>query len=33
MTTLTEVFPYFFLSCKVNARVKPTKTGHDQHSS
>jgi hypothetical protein len=27
MTTLTEVFPYFSLSCKVNARVKPAKTG------
>ena len=25
--TLTEVFPCFFLSCKANARVKPTKTG------
>jgi len=24
MTTLTEVFPCFFLSCKANARVKPT---------
>jgi len=29
MTTLTEVFPCFFLSCKANARVKPAKTGHD----
>jgi len=28
MATLTEVFPCFFLSCKVNARVKPAKTGH-----
>jgi hypothetical protein len=28
MTTLTEVFLCFFLSCKANARVKPTKTGH-----
>jgi len=28
MTTLTEVFPFFFLSCKANARVKPAKTGH-----
>jgi hypothetical protein len=28
MTTLTEVFPCFFLSCKANARVKPAKTGH-----
>ena len=27
MTTLTEVFPCFFLSCKANARVKPAKTG------
>ena len=33
MTTLTEVFPCFFLSCKVNARVKPAKTGHGPHSS
>jgi len=31
--TLTEVFPCFFLSCKANARVKPAKTGHSQHSS
>jgi len=31
--TLTEVFPCFFLSCKVNARVKPAKTGHGTHSS
>jgi len=31
--TLTEVFPYFFLSCKANARVKLTKTGHCPHSS
>jgi hypothetical protein len=28
MTTLTEVFLCFFLSCKANARVKPAKTGH-----
>ena len=28
MTTLTEVFPCFFLSCKANSRVKPAKTGH-----
>jgi len=28
MTTLTKVFPCFFLSCKANARVKPVKTGH-----
>jgi hypothetical protein len=27
MTTLTEVFPCFFLSCMANARVKPAKTG------
>ena len=33
MTTLTEVFPCLFLSCKANARVKPAKTGHDPHSS
>jgi hypothetical protein len=33
MTTLTEVFPCFFLSRKVNARVKPAKTGHGPHSS
>jgi hypothetical protein len=26
--TLTEGFPYFFLSCKANARVKLAKTGH-----
>jgi hypothetical protein len=31
--TLTEVFPYFFLSCKINARVKLVKTGHGPHSS
>ena len=30
---LTEVFPCFSLSCKANARVKPAKTGHGQHSS
>ena len=30
---LTEVFPCFFLSCKANAKVKPTKNGHDPHSS
>ena len=33
MTTLTEVFPCFFLSCKANARVKPAETGHGPHSS
>jgi len=27
MTTLTEVFPCFFLSCKANARLKPVKDG------
>ena len=32
-TTLTEVFPCFFLSCKENARVKLAKTGHGPHSS
>jgi hypothetical protein len=31
--TLTEAFPCFFLSCKANARVKPAKTGHGQHSA
>jgi hypothetical protein len=31
--TLTEVFPYFFLSCKANARVKLAKTGNCPHSS
>jgi len=31
MTTLTEVFPCFFPSCKTNARVKPAKTGHGPH--
>jgi len=33
MTTMTEVFPCFFLSCKANARVTPAKTGHGPHSS
>jgi hypothetical protein len=32
-STLTEVFPCFFLSCKVNARVSLAKTGHGPHSS
>ena len=32
-TTLTEVFPCFFLSCKANARVTLAKTGHGPHSS
>jgi len=31
--TLTEVFPWFFLSCKANARVKPAKMGYGPHSS
>jgi hypothetical protein len=31
--TLTEVFTCFFLSCKANARIKLTKTGHGSHSS
>jgi hypothetical protein len=30
--TLNEVLPCFFLSCKANARVKLTKTGHGPHS-
>jgi hypothetical protein len=33
MTTLTEVFPYVFLSCKANAKVKSAKTEYDPHSS
>jgi hypothetical protein len=33
LTTLTEVFPCSFLSCKANAEVKPAKTGHGPHSS
>jgi hypothetical protein len=33
MTTLTEGFPCFFLSCKANARVKPAKTGHGPYTS
>jgi hypothetical protein len=33
MTTMTEVFPCFFLSCKANARVKPAKTGHGPYFS
>jgi hypothetical protein len=32
-TTLTEVSPYFLLSCTANARVNPAKTGHGPHSS
>jgi hypothetical protein len=33
--TTTEVFPWFFLSCKANARVYVyfAKTGHGPHSS
>ena len=33
LDTLTEVFPYFFLSCKANASVKLAKAGHGPHSS
>jgi len=33
VATLTEVFPCFFLGCKVNARVILAKTGHGPHSS
>ena len=29
----TEIFPWFFLGCKANARVKLAKTGHGPHSS
>jgi len=32
-TTLTEVFPCFFLSYKVHARVYLAKTGHGSHCS
>jgi hypothetical protein len=32
MSTVTEVFPCFFLNCKANARVYLTKTGHGPHS-
>jgi hypothetical protein len=32
-STLTEVFPCFFLSWKANARVILTKTGHGPHST
>ena len=31
--TLTEVLPWFFLSCKANARVILAKTGHGPHTS
>jgi len=33
ITTLSEVFPCVFLSCKANSRAKPAKTGHGPHSS
>jgi len=33
MPSLTEVFPYFFLSCKANTRVKPVKTVRGPHCS
>jgi hypothetical protein len=33
LTTLTEVFLCFFLSCKANARVYLAKTGRSSHSS
>jgi hypothetical protein len=33
LTTLTEVLPCFFLSCKANARIYLAKTGHGVHSS
>ena len=32
-STLTKVFPCFFLSCKANARVYLAKMGHGLHSS
>ena len=31
--TLTDVFPCFFLICKINAKVKLAKTEHGPHSS
>jgi hypothetical protein len=31
-STLTEIFPCFFLRCKANARVKLAKTGHGPHT-
>jgi hypothetical protein len=31
--TLTDGFPFFFLSCKANARVYLAKTGHGPPSS
>jgi len=31
--TLTEVFPFLYLSCKANARVKSAKMVHGPHSS
>jgi hypothetical protein len=33
VSTLTEVFPCFFLSCNANARVYLANTGHGPHSS
>jgi hypothetical protein len=33
LLNLTEVYPCFFLSCKANARVKLSKTGHGLQSS
>ena len=33
LLTLPQVFLCFFLSCKINARVKLAKTGHGPHSS
>jgi len=33
LVILTEVFLFFFLSCKANARVQLAKTGHGPHSS
>jgi hypothetical protein len=32
-TTLTEVSPCFFLSCKANARLYLAMSGHGPHSS
>ena len=32
VVTLTEVFLWFFLSCKANARVYDAKSGHGPHS-
>ena len=33
LTTLTEVLPCFFLSCKANGRIYLAKMGHGPHSS